>query len=176
MFFAAQQRHEKRLQRNHYAISNIFIEIREDRPSRTLSPRPDLPDDQDLGATRFNAGARLYGLRAKIEPNRVNIPSIEGLRCLPAMNPPVTRVYLDCEIVTIRESERHCTVLVGVAEDVQDAQGVVLWNGGHPKTRLKIADHCLRCWLNAFEVLLHVLFPLLRGGTDGELGALARRV
>jgi hypothetical protein len=67
-------------------------------------------------------------------------------------------------------------VLVVVAEGVQVAQRVILWNGGHSKAWLKIPDHFLRRWLNAFEVLLPVVFPLLLGGTDGELGTFARRV
>src|SRR5579864_5167267 len=98
---AARQSHEKGLQLNHHAIPDVFIEISEDRPNRTLSPRPDLPDYQDLGTTRFNAGARLYGRGVKIERYRMNIPSIERLRRLPDMELPVVRMHLDREVVTV---------------------------------------------------------------------------
>jgi len=52
-------------------------------------------------------------------------------------------------------------VLVAVTEDVQDAQRVVLWRGGHPEAWLKVPDHFLSRWLNALEVLLPIPFPLL---------------
>ena len=35
---------EKRLQRNHHTISDVFIYVGEDGPNRMLSPRPNLPD------------------------------------------------------------------------------------------------------------------------------------
>jgi hypothetical protein len=60
------------------------MEIREDRPNRTLPPRPDLPDYQNPGATRFNTRTRLYGRRVKMERYRVDIPGVERLRRLPA--------------------------------------------------------------------------------------------
>lgn len=67
-------------------------------------------------------------------------------------------------------------MLVGVTENVQDAQRVVLWRSVHAEARLKIPDHFLRCWLDTLEILLPILFPLLQGGTNGELGTFARCV
>ena len=48
--------------------------------------------------------------------------------------------------------------------------------GGHAEARLKVPDHFLRRWLNTLEVLLPIPFPLLLGGTNGELGTFARCV
>ena len=67
-------------------------------------------------------------------------------------------------------------MLVAVTEDVQGAQRVVLWRGGHAEAWLKVPDHFLRRWLNALEVLLTIAFPLLLGGKNGKLGTFARCV
>lgn len=67
-------------------------------------------------------------------------------------------------------------MLVAVREDVQDAQRVVLWRGGHAEAWLKVPDHSLRRWLNALEVLLPIPFPLFLDGTNGELGTFAQCV
>lgn len=67
-------------------------------------------------------------------------------------------------------------MLVAVTEDIQDAQRVVLWRGGHAEARLKVPDHFLRRWLNTLEVFLPIPFPLFLGRTNGELGTFARCV
>lgn len=92
------------------------------------------------------------------------------------MDLPVIRMHPDREVVTVRKRESHRAVLVAVTEEVQDGQGVVFWRGGHAEARLKVPDHFLRRWLNTLEVLLPIPFPLLLGGTNGELGTFARCV
>lgn len=93
---------EKRLQWNHHAISDVFIYVSKNGPNRPLSPRPDLPDYQNICSFSFYAGARLDARGVKIEWYRVDIPSIEWFRRPPNMDRPVIRVYLDREVVTIR--------------------------------------------------------------------------
>lgn len=96
------RRDEERLQRNHYAIRDVFMKVGEDGPNRTLSPRADVPDYQDVCASSINAGARLDARGVKIEWYRVDIPGIKRLRRSPDMDLPVIRLHSDGEVVTVR--------------------------------------------------------------------------
>jgi hypothetical protein len=86
------------------------------RGFRTLVPIVRLlPDYQDVGTSRFNEGARLYGRGVKIERVRVDIPGKERLRRLPDMDLPV-RMHLDREVMPVGQRESHGTVFVDIAE------------------------------------------------------------
>jgi hypothetical protein len=133
-----------------------------------ITPRPLITEGYNAGSHSLHIHARFYGCGFEGKGYCVRASAIQVLGETDKMNGQIRASEDELSILAITSGEIHGAVLVSVAENIQDAQGICIRRPIASKAWLQGLDECLRVWGHSVQVPLPVFIPDLRPGVDWE--------